>query len=276
MRVDNAGVGIHVEVDGPTGAQPVVFLHGIASSARTFDWLPEEVRRGRQVVRMDLRGHGRSDRAPGGYFLEDYTSDVIAVLRHVTDQPVVLVGHSLGSAAAWSVAQREPALVRALFLEDPPLFWAQEDRSSMLGDMPKKLADFAADLQSRGADPAVALAEMTTAGSPYPPFPDQMTDDALEAQAASLLDLDPAVFAALHTNLEGLDPIAEVGVPTFVLAGEVAKGSNFNEHDVERLVEAHPGVRVVRVADAGHTIHEEIQHRATYVQHLTDFLGTTG
>ena len=97
----------------------VVFLHGVAGSRATYDWLPDTVA-GHRVVRPDFRGHGAAPRTPGAYLIADYFADVAAVLSEVG--PAVLVGHSLGGVAAWWAAQRLPELVLGAFLEDPPLY----------------------------------------------------------------------------------------------------------------------------------------------------------
>ena len=97
----------------------VVFLHGVAGSRLTYNWVPESVA-GHRVIRPDFRGHGAAARTPGNYRISDYVEDVIEVLR--AEGPAILVGHSLGGVAAWSVAQQAPELVRGAFLEDPPLY----------------------------------------------------------------------------------------------------------------------------------------------------------
>ena len=56
---------LHAEVDGPPDGAPVVFLHGASGSMRTYAWLPGEITEGRRIVRLDLRGHGDSEHAPG-------------------------------------------------------------------------------------------------------------------------------------------------------------------------------------------------------------------
>lgn len=115
---------MHVEIDGPPDGVAVVFLHGVTSSGKAWGWLPETMTRGRRIVRLDLRGHGRSDHAPGTYDLARYGGDLVAVLREVTARPAVLVGHSLGGVVAWWLAQNHPELVAAALLEDPPLLAA--------------------------------------------------------------------------------------------------------------------------------------------------------
>ena len=102
---------LHVEVDGPPDGAPVVFLHGVSGSMRTYAWLPGEIAEGRRIVRVDLRGHGGSEHAPGTYDVDRYGEDVVGALRETVGRPAVLVGHSLGGVVAWWVAQRHPELV---------------------------------------------------------------------------------------------------------------------------------------------------------------------
>ena len=92
---------------GAGGGAAVLFLR-VGSSGRTWEWLPDELTRGRRIVRVDLRGHGRSDHAPGTYVVPRYGADVAAVLRSVASRPAVVVGNSLGGVIAWWLAQNHP------------------------------------------------------------------------------------------------------------------------------------------------------------------------
>ena len=115
-------VAIHVDVAGPKRGAAVVFVHGLTCSGRDFDWLPNDVTEGRRIIRVDLRGHGRSSHAPRTYTTENYANDVAAVIGERVGSPAVIVGHSLGAVVAWRLAQQRPDVVRAAFLEDPPLY----------------------------------------------------------------------------------------------------------------------------------------------------------
>jgi pimeloyl-ACP methyl ester carboxylesterase len=90
--VEHGDVQLHVEVDGDDAAPPLLMLHGITMSGRTWEWLvPDLVDRFR-VLRLDFRGHGRSGPAPGAYEPADYVGDAVAVVEQVAGGPVLVVG----------------------------------------------------------------------------------------------------------------------------------------------------------------------------------------
>jgi pimeloyl-ACP methyl ester carboxylesterase len=93
---------------------PVVLLHGLGDTAAT--WSPFVESLDRPTVAFDLRGHGASPRCTE-YTVDAMVEDVLAAL----DEPVDLVGHSMGGQVASRVALRAPGLVRRLVLEDCPV-----------------------------------------------------------------------------------------------------------------------------------------------------------
>jgi pimeloyl-ACP methyl ester carboxylesterase len=278
MRVSRGGVGVYVDLAGPGDGPPVVFLHGVTSSGLVWDWLPSSVTRGRRIVKVDLRGHGRSDRAPGTYLLDQFTGDVATVLRDVVGGPATLVGHSLGGAVAWSVAQRHPDLVTAAFLEDPPLFpGARADDAAPIGAVFARMRAAADEWQRAG----LSLEEITDrlADAPFNPEPDVpmgevVTEDALAAGAFNLKHLDVRVLDAVldGSMLATLDTAAPVAAPVFVLAADEALGGVFTPAHARLLATSHPAVEVVHLPGAGHRIHLERRSRPAFTRHLVDFL----
>jgi pimeloyl-ACP methyl ester carboxylesterase len=275
MRVAHEGIELNVDVQGPEDGPPVAFLHGLSSSMLTYDWLPDEVTRGRRILKIDLRGHGLSDRAPGTYVLERYGPDVAEVLRVAAGGPAVLVGHSLGGSVAWWVAQNHSALVRAAFLEDPPLFMGEPDASENNPVLPifAMMRDRARTWQVQGVGLEEAAAQI--AATPLAPdvkMGDFMIPEAMRGMAQSQLWMDPEVFTAAidESLLATADLTSPVSVPVLVLAAGVMPV--FRPEDEQRLASTHPDVRIVRLPGAGHGIHDEIANRAAYVEHLTAFL----
>jgi pimeloyl-ACP methyl ester carboxylesterase len=241
----------------------VVFLHGVAGSRETYSWLPESVA-GHRVIRPDFRGHGAAARTPGAYRISDYVADVIEVLR--ADGPAVLIGHSLGGVAAWRAAQLAPELVRGAFLEDPPLYWGE--RPGEVGHF-RELLERTRGWQAAGVSEAEAAAELAAE-----PDGEVQTEDALAARAYSLLHLDPEV---LDTVIDGslladTDVIEPVDVPVSVLAAGSAPA--FDVASEERLAETHPRVQVVRLAGAGHSIHDERAFRDEYFSRVEAFVAS--
>jgi pimeloyl-ACP methyl ester carboxylesterase len=274
-------VRLHVEAAGPEDGAPVVFLHGVSGSMRTYAWLPEEIAGGRRIVRVDLRGHGRSEHAPEAYDIDSYGEDVVDLLRVTVGRPAVLVGHSLGGVVAWWVAQRHPELVAAAFLEDPPLYMGEPAEHELNGAVPifGVLLDTVARWKAQGVSADAAAAQL--AAAPFGPdrartSAEGLSDDVPGARAEALLQMDPGVLegAADRSTLAPTDTTSPVSVPIFVLAADDAKGAAFPTRHAERLAISHPDVEIVRVAGAGHSIHDERDHRGDYVAALARFLAT--
>jgi esterase len=113
------GIRIHVLDWGNAAAAPILFLHGGALTAHTWDLTSLAMRRMFHCVAMDLRGHGDSEWSPAmEYDVEDHLADVRAVVGAMDLAPCVVVGHSLGAMVALALAAAHPDLVRALVLVD--------------------------------------------------------------------------------------------------------------------------------------------------------------
>jgi len=94
----------------PGAGVPVVLLHGLGDTAAT--WSAFAALLDRPTIAFDLRGHGASPR-PGSYTVDEMAGDVLAALG---DEPIDLIGHSMGGRVAAQVALRAP--VRRLVLEE--------------------------------------------------------------------------------------------------------------------------------------------------------------
>ncbi|MFI2473797.1 alpha/beta fold hydrolase [Nocardia xishanensis] len=104
MWYDEGGAGV-----------PILLLHGLMGSARTWgdqlDWL----RRHGHVYTFDAAGHGRP--APRELTTEAFVADLAEATERVTE-PMVVIGHSMGALHGWVFAAQYPERVRALVVED--------------------------------------------------------------------------------------------------------------------------------------------------------------
>lgn len=117
---------LHCENDQGSG-QPVILLHGIASSSRVWRHAVKNLAGEKcRVLTFDLLGFGESPKPTDTwikYSVDDHAQSVIATLkRYDLRKPVVLVAHSMGCLVAIHIASVRPDLVKHLLLYEPPLF----------------------------------------------------------------------------------------------------------------------------------------------------------
>ena len=106
-----------IDISPEAPRRTLVFLHGFGGNAR--QWRHQLIRFSDdfRVLAIDLRGHGLSDRPDGPYDVDTIAADIEDALDALgVAEPVVLVGHSLGGAAAIEVAMRSPRRVEKLIL----------------------------------------------------------------------------------------------------------------------------------------------------------------
>jgi len=107
----------------------VVLLHGIASSASTFELVIPELRKHHRVIAIELLGFGRSP-APDDceYTIDEHVAAIAATIKSLRlREPFILVGHSLGSLLAARYAARHQREVSRLVLVSPPIYLRPEE-----------------------------------------------------------------------------------------------------------------------------------------------------
>jgi pimeloyl-ACP methyl ester carboxylesterase len=125
LRVTANSITQNVLVQGPADGIPLLLVHGNCSSGAY--WLPllRRLPDALRVVAPDLRGYGRSDRAPvdGTRGLRDFAADVAALLDvpglFAPDARPVVAGHSMGGGVSMRLAIDHPGRVAGLMLESP-------------------------------------------------------------------------------------------------------------------------------------------------------------
>ena len=102
---------------GGTG-QPLVLLHGLASTHRIWDFVAPLLAQDFRVVALDQRGHGESAKPDGGYDFATVAADLNGLLRALKIESPILVGHSWGGNVALEYAATYQADLGGLCLVD--------------------------------------------------------------------------------------------------------------------------------------------------------------
>ncbi len=98
----------------------VVLVHGLGSGASDWRDVARDLERDHRVVLVDLPGHGVT-RMPEPFGLVQAASVLDRAIADRTDEPVILVGHSVGGLVAAAEAVVHPGRVRGLVLVETAL-----------------------------------------------------------------------------------------------------------------------------------------------------------
>mgnify|MGYP000554323907 CR=1 FL=1 len=252
-------------VEGPPSGPPLVLLHGLTGRWQAFLPVMPALMLRWHLYALDLRGHGLSGRVAGKYRFADYAQDVKAFLRSLVAEPAVLLGHSLGGMVAIQVGAELPEKVRALVLEDPPLYLGGR-RFTESPFYPRFVAQqqllrSSPSFQEVLAGLAKLLPEVDAAG--------------LRFRARSLCQADPDVLTRVVEgnpragyDLEAL--LSRIQAPTLLIQGDPSLGAAVSDDDAQRAVSLLRHGALVRFPGVGHGIHTA--QTLQFLRVVTDFL----
>ena len=115
---DVNGIKLYYEIQG--SGKPLVLLHGGLGAIEMFGPNLAALAKGRQVIGVDLQGHGRTadiDRPLSVQFMAD---DIASLIKHLGLQSADIMGYSLGGGVALQTAIRHPEVVNKLVVVSTP------------------------------------------------------------------------------------------------------------------------------------------------------------
>ena len=95
---------------------PVMLVHGVGADGTSWDQIAPALSPEFRVLRLDLRGHGRSGHVDGALTLDDFVQDVVDVLDACAVPAAHIVGFSLGGMIAQGIALQHVHRLRRLVL----------------------------------------------------------------------------------------------------------------------------------------------------------------
>jgi pimeloyl-ACP methyl ester carboxylesterase len=100
--------------------EPLLLLHGGLFHTEMFGLTLARLARSRQVIGVDLHGHGRTALGDRQISLVDMGNDMAGVLRKLGYDQVDVLGYSMGGGVAFQFAAQHPEMVRRLALVSTP------------------------------------------------------------------------------------------------------------------------------------------------------------
>lgn len=124
----------YVRIDG-SGDQVIVFLHGFMSSKNYWRRVIRQLDMSEYAaISIDLLGFNKAPKPDSAYDYDEqitHIRDVLAKLG-LEDEPVILVGHSMGALIAGRYAAQHPNLVKSVGLINPPIYTTAEQATATL------------------------------------------------------------------------------------------------------------------------------------------------
>jgi len=105
---------------------PLVLVHGLASTARIWDYVAPLLAREYRVVAYDQRGHAESEKPDVGYDLPTMLADLVGLVEALEIEKPVVVGHSWGANLALAYAASYPDSCAGLALVDGGIYGFQD------------------------------------------------------------------------------------------------------------------------------------------------------
>ncbi|WP_406235695.1 alpha/beta fold hydrolase [Nocardia sp. NBC_01009] len=232
MLYDEGGAGV-----------PILLLHGLMGSARTWGGQLEWLRGFGHVYTFDAAGHGRP--APAELTTEAFIEDLAAATAPISE-PMVVIGHSMGGLHGWVFAASYPDRVRALVVED-----------------------IAPDFTGRTAQDWAAMIEA------WPPFPDEDAVLDFFGPVAGRYFLNSFERGAdgyrLHGSVATFRDISEewgtrdfwaqwkaITVPALLIEGEFTITP---AGQMRQMAVVHPDAVYVKIPNSGHLVHDDQPER---------------
>lgn len=249
---------LHHQVDGR--GPRVLLLHPIGLDLRCFEPLVAELAGRHTVLRVDLRGHGKSPSGLPAPALEDYAEDVHALLTEIGFLPTAVVGFSFGGMVAQLLALDHPQDVSALVIA--------ACAATLEADGRRILAERGATAERHGMS---TVLDATTARWFSPEFLARGDDRDVRQQLATLAVGTWADAWRAMSTIDAAARLHEVKVPTLCLAGGADQSAP--PDTVRQIARRIAGSRFEVVAGAPHMLF--IEHRREVAAILDDFLGRT-
>lgn len=259
------GINIHYHRAGSSDKPAIVLLHGFTDNGLCWLRVAHDLENDYDVIMIDARGHGQS--AAGAIFdISAMAADTAAVIRSLKLDKPFLFGHSMGAVVAMSTAAAYPDLVRAILLEDPPLF------AKFLTDAEaQEVARVHAETTRQDITGLKALSREQRIAVTKTRNPNWHETEVIP-QANSKAEFDLGILQDVITfhTYRWRDVIAHIECPVLLITGDPAAQALVSPELAVEAARLWKQGEIAHIAGAGHCIHRDRYEES--MSAITDFL----
>ena len=245
------------EWDTPSLEAPVsVLVHGYGSNWNTWGRVVDKLSAEFKLYAVDLRGMGRSGRYGTGSSRQTWADDIADIIPKLSDNPVYLVGHSLGGWITAAVAAEHPELVSKAVLVEP-YSGANSEVRKQARQRPPELRSLRAQQIRDAATPNDLI---NSVAEQY----DGASEDSIRRIAQMWFQMDPALEEGPISRAEDTetfdDMFSSIQCPTLMINGAADKGGILSKKESKRVIRLIPNSRLLTWPKVGHSPHIARNH----------------
>ncbi len=250
-----AASGAARSAGGPSGRdRPIVLLHCFGCSSQWWNPILAKLEDGHRVIRVDLIGHGGSEKPKAGYEIETQAAAVANVLNSLGVTDATIVGHSMGGFVATALAETASELVGRVVLVGTPARAGESElpfteRLTRVPGIGQALWRLRPDATIRSGYES-AFAPGTDVSTIFPGDPDRVVDDNRAMTYRSFTKVGEANRDFM--TAEGVDSrLAATGVPLLFVDGD--EDQIFDAATAAEQFQTVPGARTELIEGVGHS-----------------------
>lgn len=239
------GVAVPYAEQGDTSGYPVVLLHAIADSWRSFERVLSDLPESIHAFALTQRGHGDASRPARGYHSRDFAADLAAFMDALHLEAAVVVGGSSGGFVARRFAIDHPERTLGLVLLGSP---------AILRDKPGVLEMWDSTISELKDPISPDLVREFAEGTLTRPVPQAFLETIVQENLKAPARVWRATFEGLLED-DSLEELDKIKAPTLIVWGD--RDAILPRSDQETLATAITGSRLLVYPGAGHAFYWE-------------------
>ncbi|MGO4889411.1 alpha/beta fold hydrolase [Anaerobacillus sp. MEB173] len=254
---------IHYEIEGE--GKPLVILHGLGNNSQSWRKQLEGLKDKFTVIAWDAPGYGKSSDPKEEYKTFSQFTDVLkGFIERLNYNSVNVLGHSMGSAIAIDFCHRYPEMVESLIIAD-----ATRGSAGVTKEENEKKLQMR--LHSIDTLEPVDIAKQRVTNL-LAPNPDPKVKKEAERIMSQVRPMGYRSVAFSLYNLNNMDILPMINVPTLIICGEFDKVTPISESEIfhENIRESNFAI----IPNTGHLCYQEDPE--SFNKAILDFLLVNG